>query len=146
MFTGTIIARSLQNHLGRDAGRAFTRAWFQCFADRPDTVRRPEVAVVSVEKIAAYTFGNPHLTLVPDLAVDVLAPGRTWDDVREKRRDFHAAGVPLIWVADPLSRRVFVEPDPVTGQKPTMLMENDELTGGKVLPGFSCRVGDLFPA
>ena len=50
-------------------------------------------------------------------------------------------GVRLIWVIDPEDRSVTVYRK---GAPDEYLTENDTLTGGDVLPGFSVRVAELF--
>ncbi|MBY0525806.1 MAG: Uma2 family endonuclease [Gemmataceae bacterium] len=50
-------------------------------------------------------------------------------------------GVRLVWVIDPQRLRVTVfQPD----QEPTVLAPANDLDGGDILPGFCCRVLDLF--
>ena len=129
-----------------DAGRVFSERSFQYLVDRPRTVRLPDVAFVTKAKLDGYVLGNAHIRLAPDLAIEVVSPGDSWNDVDTKVAEYHSAGIPLVWVANPISRRVFVEPNPATGQKPVMLLADDTLTAAELLPGFACRVGDLFPA
>ena len=52
-----------------------------------------------------------------------------------------AAGVCLVWVVNPETR--IVEVHRIDGSV-SKLHVADELTGDDVLPGFRCRVGDLF--
>jgi len=49
----------------------------------------------------------------------------------------------LVWVLNPNNRtvRVFSTENRLSIQ----LGPNDDLSGGGVLPGFSCRIADLFP-
>jgi Uma2 family endonuclease len=47
-----------------------------------------------------------------------------------------------VWVVNPPWRNVTVYRSPTDIQT---LTENDELTGGDAVPGFRCRVGDIFP-
>jgi Uma2 family endonuclease len=56
-------------------------------------------------------------------------------------RHYLARGVRLIWVVDPEDRSVTVYR---SGQQATILGETDMLSGEDVLPGFSCRVVELF--
>ena len=63
------------------------------------------------------------------------------------REDFTRAaqelrgGVKVVWVIDPDERKVTVcLPD----RFPEILKADQELTGGDILPGFRCRVADLF--
>ena len=58
------------------------------------------------------------------------------------RKVYIAAGISLIWLVDPESRTVTVYAGRLRGLE---LDETDQLDGGDVLPGFACKVGDLFP-
>ena len=80
-------------------------------------------------------------TIRPDVAVEVISPNDRVYDLEEKLEDYRAAGIPLIWLLYPPTRRVRVlRPE----GPPTELGPDDELTGEEVLPGFRCRVADLF--
>ena len=125
------------------AGESFVETTFQCFPADPDLVRRPDVAFISAERLKGYSWRNSHVTLVPDLAVEVLSPNDKNGEINAKLREYHTAGVKVVWHVDPDARHVIVRPN---GGKPLLLTEEDELTGGEVLPGFSCRVSTLFPA
>jgi Uma2 family endonuclease len=59
-----------------------------------------------------------------------------------KRKLYLALNVRLIWIVDPEDRSVTVYRP---GHPVVVLGENDTLTGEDVLPGFTCRVGELFP-
>ena len=55
--------------------------------------------------------------------------------------EYLGAGVRLVWVVNPPTRTVRVHRADGTVAD---LREADELAGEDVLPGFRCRVGDLF--
>ncbi len=77
----------------------------------------------------------------PDLAVEVGSPGDTLKEVREKVEDWLAAGTRAVWVVNPKRRSVSVYRSTADV---TRLSESDELDGGDVVPGFRCRVADIF--
>lgn len=77
----------------------------------------------------------------PDLIVQVPPPGaRRWEVVAQLR-EYFAAGVRLVWVVAPDDREVTVYTRPGGG---TVLWEDDTVTGGDVLPGFTCPVAEFF--
>lgn len=78
---------------------------------------------------------------VPRLIVEVLSPNDTAQYILEKIGDYFRGGVELVWVIDPDSRRVNAYSRDHGVQT---LTEKDTLTGGDVLPGFRCKVADLF--
>jgi len=99
----------------------------------------PDAAYISkvrqpVQPTDAY---NP---LPPDLAVEVLSPSNTDDEMRVKVANYLAVGT-LVWVIDPDKQRVEVYR---SGQTVRMLGMNDVLDGGDVLPDFKLAVKDIF--
>jgi Uma2 family endonuclease len=62
-------------------------------------------------------------------------------EVDAKARAWLAAGSLAVWVVDPVARTVTVYRAPTNIQ---VLSQGDELSGGDVVPGFSCRIGDIF--
>jgi Uma2 family endonuclease len=82
-----------------------------------------------------------YFEIPPDLAIEVLSPNDRRTDVRAKIKDYVFHSVPLVWLADPETKTVMVYRGSMRG---TELDESDTLDGGDVLPGFSCKVADLF--
>ena len=118
---------------GADAG-------FQCFADDPDKVRKPDVSFVRLDRLPG---GPPkgHCRVAPELAVEVIYPNELYSEVEEKVDEYLGAGVKLVWVIDPPHRSVRVHRADGTV---TDLRETNELSGEAVVAGFRCRVGELF--
>ncbi|MBY0231542.1 MAG: Uma2 family endonuclease [Gemmataceae bacterium] len=87
------------------------------------------------------TDGYPEIS--PDLAVEVMSPHDVFRELYQKVREYLRAGTKQVWVflSEDRSGGVFY---PDGSEK--LLNENETLDGGDVLPGFSCRVGDFFPA
>ena len=107
----------------------------------PDTVRAPDAAFVSKEKLPAGEFPSGYLEMAPDLAVEVVSPGDSAREVREKVADWMRAGVRLLWAIDPATRSVTVYRSPDDFD---LLSEDATLDGGRVIPGFSANINDLF--
>jgi Uma2 family endonuclease len=105
----------------------------------PDTVRGPDVAFWSIKRQPEMPEGC--FLIPPDLAVEVLSPDDRRSDVRAKIKDYVFYSVPLVWLVDPETRTVTVYRGTMRGVE---LDESDTLDGGDVLPGFSCKVSDLF--
>jgi Uma2 family endonuclease len=115
---------------------------FQCFPDRPNKVRKPDVSFVKAARFMPEMLHTGFLPIAPDLAVEVISPGDLAYEVNVKIDEYLQAGVPLVWVVDPESRVVDVYRR--TGEH-SRLHENDELLGEDVLPEFRCRIAELFP-
>lgn len=107
----------------------------------PDTVRGPDVFYVGPEHVPDTGIPEAFWNIAPDLAVDVVSPWEKAGDVREKVRDYLAAGTPLVWVVYPRTREVIVHtPDGLA----RTYDEAGVLEEFEVLPGFRCAVSDLF--
>ncbi len=103
-------------------------------------VRAPDVAYVSRARLGVGRR-PPIPSLVPELVVEVLSPSNTPREMDEKLDDYFESGVELVWYVDGRSRtvRAYTARDAAV-----TLTEAELLEGGKVLPGFSVKVGDLF--
>jgi Uma2 family endonuclease len=106
----------------------------------PVTVRGPDLSYWSKERLGEVPDG--YVAIPPDLAVEVVSPNDHYSLVQGKVRHYLARGVRLVWVVDPEDRSVTAYR---AKQQATILGETDTLTGEDVVPGFSCRVVDLFP-
>jgi Uma2 family endonuclease len=110
-------------------------------AHDPDTVRGPDVSYVRAERIPPAGVPEGFWELAPDLAVEVVSPSETAEEVREKVRDFLHAGTPLVWTIYPRTREVIVHtPDGVARTYGI----GDTLAFSEILPEFSCSVAELF--
>ena len=108
---------------------------------KPDTVRGPDIAYWSRERMPEPPRKG-YAEIVPDLVVEVLSPSDVFLQSLRKVQQYFRAGVREVWLAVPEDRSVAVcRP----GQEQVILSNGDTLTGGEVLPGFSCAVADLFP-
>ena len=107
----------------------------------PDTVREPDVAFTSAEKIPMDARITGYADVVPDLVVEVASPSDSRREVHDKALMWLSHGVRLVWVVHPETRTVDVyRPD---GDAAT-LSETDALEGLDVLPGFTCAVSAVF--
>ncbi len=125
--------RRLGQVIGTDAGILLQRD--------PYTVREPDVAFISAERLPLDSDAPGYFDGVPDLVVEVVSPSDRHEHVHDKACMWILYGVRLVWVLNPEERTVNVhEP----GSSTTRLTENDTLDGADVLPGFSCTVSELF--
>ena len=107
----------------------------------PDTVRAPDIAFVSMERIQAAGRIQGYRGGAPDLAVEVLSPGNTKREMAEKVKAYFAAGARLVWVVNPKPKTVTVYRSP---SDIVTLTEKDTLEGGEVVPGFQIPVAEIF--
>lgn len=79
--------------------------------------------------------------IVPDLAVEVISPSNTWNEIVEKIADYFRTGVQLVWVVSPVTEQVYFYTAPNANR---ILNRDDTLDGGEVLPGFTLPLAQLF--
>jgi Uma2 family endonuclease len=125
----------------RNIGQGFGAETGFKIASDPDTVRAPDVSFVRRERIPEAGIPKNFWEIAPDLAVEVVSPGDTYDEVDEKVNDWLDAGTRAVWVVNPRKRLVSVYR---SVKDVTILTEEDLLDGGDVLPGFSCKVSEIF--
>ena len=115
---------------------------YRCFGDAPDKIRKPDTTVVRIERVRALDDLNPgFMPIIPDLAVEVISPNDLAREVDEKVREYLEAGFPLVWVANPVTRAITVNP---RDGKPVIFTAEDEITAEDALPGFRCKVAEFF--
>ena len=121
-------------------GRVFTESGM--VTDRkPDTVRGPDVSYYSKERLPLNLRVVKYHDQPPDLCVEVVSPSNTKRELREKTKEYFFAGTRMVWIVEPEDRSVTVLVAPDEGRT---LYDDATLEGGEVLPGFSCKVSELF--
>ncbi len=105
------------------------------------TVRVPDVAFLSNEKLAEIKNVNKFYDGTPDLAIEVISPSETYNDVQGKLEDYLSAGVKMVWIIRPENKIVTTYR---TLSDFKILRENEELNGEDLLPNFKCNLTDIF--
>ncbi len=123
------------------AGRIYVAETGFILARNPDTVRAPDVAFVSAERVARCGGTGGFFEGFPDLAVEVVSPGDSFDEVEGKAMEYLEAGTPMVWVVRPRAKTVTVYR---SLSRIRVLTSVDTLSGEDVLPGFEVRVATLF--
>jgi Uma2 family endonuclease len=126
-----VMAQRLGRVSGGDPGHILAR--------KPDTVVGPDIAFIRSDRLPLERRG--WLEIAPDLAVEVISPNDTFSEVMDKVASYLNAGVRLVWLVDPLRRRVLVH---AQDRPPRELGEHDVLDGEDVVPGFQMPVAELF--
>jgi Uma2 family endonuclease len=114
------------------------------FADDDDVA--PDVVWVSKERLAITLWPDGKLHAAPELVVEVLSPG-----VPNERRDKEAKlklysrrGVSEYWVVDWRLREITVYRRQDAELRLIATMHEADVIISPLLPGFSCRVAELF--
>jgi Uma2 family endonuclease len=127
-----VYAHGLGEVIGQDTG-------FHIALD-PDTVRAPDAAYLSIQSLSAIPRRG-YAKVAPDLAAEILSPSDRPAEILEKIADWLRAGTRLVWVLD--MEREVARAHRADGSI-ALVPKDGSLDGEDVLPGFSCRLGDLF--
>ncbi len=128
-----VIPRRLGTVVASDSGILLERD--------PDTVREPDIAFTSVERLSLGEELDTYAEAVPDLVVEIVSPSDKQPEVQAKAQMWLSFGVRLVWVVFPETRSVDVH---VADAPVVALDDAQSLDGLDVLPGFSCPVADIF--
>lgn len=125
-----------------DAGRVYgSECGYQIFGEGRNRVRYPDVSFVDRSRLPGGRSPRGFFRIAPDLAAEVVSPNDLADDVESKRVEFMEAGTGMYWILYPEARTIHIfRPN----LPPLILLPSDELRGLAELPGFACRVADLF--
>jgi Uma2 family endonuclease len=108
----------------------------------PDHLVGVDAAFITKASLPTRVSPEGYLLTVPELVVEVRSKNDTQPEIDAKVRDYLAAGVVLVWVADPDARTVTAHR---TGQPPAVFAAADTLTAEPVIPGFAVPVAELLP-
>jgi len=103
--------------------------------------RLPDVAFVSAARIPEEGEPDGIWPIAPDLAVEIISPNDLFEKVFSKVKEYFAAGVRQVWLISLEHKVVIIYHSPT---QTTILTEDDELVSEELLPGFRCRVSELF--
>lgn len=107
----------------------------------PDTVRAPDAAFISKERLSGNRPPKKFWPFAPDLAVEVVSPSETGEQLQERIQDWLFGGAQWVWVIYPGVGTVHVYRSP---SEVRVLQRGDVLEGEGTLSGFRCPVENLF--
>ena len=105
-----------------------------------DTKMFPDVGYVSYARLGDHDM-REYLPFAPDLAIEIMSPSNTSEEISEKIDWYLRFGARLIWVVYPRTQKVYV----YSTEKPFAIVDRaGVLSGESVLPGFTLPVAELF--
>lgn len=134
----TALAQYVRAH---QLGRVFAAETGFVLTTDPDTVRAPDVAFVSRERVHAAGEVTGYWPGAPDLAVEVISPNDLYTEVEEKVSTWLEHGTRMVIVLNPRRRTVAVHRSPTEVR---ILTEAELLDGEDVVPGWRVPVRELF--
>jgi Uma2 family endonuclease len=107
----------------------------------PDTVRAPDAAFVSHERLASVEPTRGYLQLAPDLVVEVISPNDRFSEVESKAANWLRAGTEIVLVADPENRvlKVYTKDADIR-----TLNQSETFLAGGTCGGWQLDVNDVF--
>jgi Uma2 family endonuclease len=107
----------------------------------PARLRGPDVGIIRAERRPTGKGVEGWLEGAPDVAVEVVGDGQSVGQLFKKALEYLGAGGKMVWMVDPDAHQVVLVTPPNAVR---VLDAEDTLDGGDVLPGFSCKVAELF--
>jgi Uma2 family endonuclease len=105
-------------------------------------VRIPDVCFVSRDRLPNEGIkGIRILEGAPDLAIEVISPDNTREEMEEKLREYFDGGARQVWYFYPVPEEVRVYH---SADRFDVYRKGDAVPGGDVLPGFSLPVREVF--
>lgn len=125
---------------GKDFGRVVSNDSGVQTERNPDTVRGPDVAFYSYERVPRGPLPKGYWP-APELVFEVRSPSNTWREINAKLSEYFAANVKVVCVLDPDKSTLWVyTPD----QPPRPLAADEELTLPEVFPDFRVPVREFL--
>ncbi len=107
----------------------------------PDVIVGIDVVYVSAEAFIRQTDETTLIDGVPTVAVEILSPNDTVQEIKDKLALYRRAQVALAWVIDPYAKTVTVH---AAGSQPVLFNIDQELSAEPHLPGLRVPVSRLF--
>ena len=105
--------------------------------------RSPDISFMAKERLQGLEdLPDGFLEGAPDLAVEILSPSNTVEEIHNKIVEYFENGAKLVWVIHPKEQYVLVYR---SAQSPDRLLKStDSLDGEDIVPGFILPIADLF--
>jgi len=142
-FLATLLGRLVGNFVdAHQLGRTLVEVLFDLGLTNSKE-RRPDVAFVSYGRWPRQRRvpRGRAWPVVPNLAVEIISPTNTADEVMTKLREYFKAGVQQVWVIYPVEEVAHVYE---AFDRIRVVLRHEALDGGAILPGFRLPLSDLF--
>jgi Uma2 family endonuclease len=125
----------------RPRGRVYTGDVRVRICRDPDTFVGIDLAYIAADLAAQTAKDAKFIDGVPILAIEILSPSDTVEEIAEKILAYLKAGVPLVWEVNPVFESVTVHRP---GMPPELFNVTQDLTAEPHLPGFRVPVAEIF--
>jgi Uma2 family endonuclease len=103
--------------------------------------RIPDASFVSAARLPVEGEPEGLWPIAPDLAVEIISPNDLYEKVISKVEEYFAGGVRQVWLLSPEHKTVTIFHSPT---RTVILTEAEDLVSEELIPGFRCRIADLF--
>lgn len=124
-----------------DLGKTFAAETGFLIEVDPDTVRAPDAAFVSHQRLESAPPSSTYLKVAPDLVVEVVSPNDTSSEVEAKAEQWLDAGSRIILVADPKNKTLRIYRNKAQIE---VLHRGDEFSSGDVCGSWKISVNEVF--
>jgi Uma2 family endonuclease len=104
-------------------------------------LRCPDIGFTLKERLPEGKPIDEFARFAPDLCIEIISISEDRKERMRKVEDYFDSGAQQVWHLIPNQKRVVFYTSPTQS---TTLEAEDELDGGEFLPGFRCRVAELF--
>ncbi|NEP07408.1 MAG: Uma2 family endonuclease [Okeania sp. SIO2G4] len=112
------------------------------FTFKSGNKRSPDIYFVSKDRLLGLKrLPKGYFQGAPDLAVEVISPNNTFEELHQKIVEYFENNCRLVWVINPDEKSILIYHKP---QPDKLLQVADNLDGEDILPGFTLPVTDLF--
>ncbi len=138
---GSMLMRFVEE---RDLGEVNVEVGYHPTEDR-HTLLAPDVAFVSRARISQHPQ-EKYIALMPDLAVEVVSPSNSIQQMRRKAAIYLDNGASLVWIVLPAEKGVDVCRAAAGSRLDIEFVGGDGILSGEdILPGFELAMSRLFP-
>lgn len=105
-----------------------------------NTVRKPDIAFVTQNHLQRIDLDRSPIQGAPGLAVEVISPTNTAQDIAKKTRQYLASGCRSVWIVYPILHMIEVHSNAGIRK----IEEPQSLEDDALLPGFRLSLSGLF--
>jgi len=127
-------------------GGLFTAPFDFVIRRAPVRTRQPGLFFLSRERLQdwAHLQEQPRLEFAPDLVIEILSPSDTYTYWSEKLQDYHALGVPEVWLVDIDKRAIEVQVREASDYRSLGWFSGEQVVASQVLAGLELKPAEVF--
>jgi Uma2 family endonuclease len=138
MQTGYLLRRYLEDH---PLGRVLSNDSSMITERGPDTVRGPDIAYYSFERVPKGPLPDGLLAVAPDLVFEIRSPSDRWSEMHTKVAEYLNVDVKAVCVLDDDTRTMHVF---YADREPRILTASDDFSLSEILGDFRVKVERFF--